>query len=38
MGSVICMATTPAVGSSFESSPFRAIELFFFFFVIFDTI
>ena len=25
MGSVISMATAPAIGSSFESSPFRAI-------------
>ena len=38
MGSVICMATAPAIGSSFESSPFRAIELFFFcFFFIVET-
>ena len=38
MGSVICMTIASAVDSSFESSSFRAIELFFFFFVIFDTI
>ena len=29
MGSAICMATAPAIGSSFESSSFRAIEVFF---------
>ena len=38
MGSVICIIIASAVDSSFESSSFRAIELFFFFFVIFDTI
>ena len=36
MKSVICMATASAVDSLFESSSFRVIELFFFFFVIFD--
>ena len=36
MGSVICIVTASAVGSLFESSSFRVIELFFFFFVIFD--
>ena len=38
MGSVICIITTLAINSSFESSLFKVIELFFFFFVIFDTI
>ena len=32
MGSVICITTAPVVGSLFESSLSRAIELFFFFF------
>ena len=36
MGSVICIVTALAVDSLFESSSFRVIELFFFFFVIFD--
>ena len=38
MGSIICMVIVLAVDSLFESSLFRAIELFFFFFVIFDII
>ena len=38
MGSVICITTASAVDSSFESSLFRIIKLFFFFFVIFDII
>ena len=37
MGSVIYMAIVLVVDSLFESSLFRVIELFFFFFVIFDT-
>ena len=33
MGSVIYMITASAIDSLFESSSFRAIELFFFYFV-----
>ena len=36
MGSVIYMIIASAIDSSFESSSFRVIELFFFFFVIFN--
>ena len=32
MRSVICIATTLVIGSLFESSLFRVIELFFFYF------
>ena len=38
MRSVICMTIALVVNSLFESSLFRVIELFFFFFVIFDII
>ena len=38
MRSVICMVTALVVDSSFQSSSFRVIELFFFFFVIFNII
>ena len=38
MGSVICIIITLAVDSLFESSLFRVIKLFFFFFVIFNII
>ena len=38
MRSVICIVTALAVNSLFESSLFRVIELFFFFFVIFNII
>ena len=38
MRSVICIITALVDDSLFESSLFRAIELFFFFFVRFDTI
>ena len=38
MGSVTCMATALVVDSLFESSLFRAIELFFYFFFLVSTL